>query len=131
MPENEYISVTQFAQKFGKDVGNVRKLIKDGRIPAIKIGNQWAIPADAEPPADKRVKSGEYRNWRKKKDSSEKLMRSFSFFLHDTTITQKYVPFVTLFSSREDKRIFFLPRKIFCVRQVYLSTPKAHRPLRC
>ena len=66
MPENEYISVTQFAQKFGKDVGNVRKLIKDGRIPAIKIGNQWAIPAD------KRVKSGEYRNWRKKKDSSEK-----------------------------------------------------------
>ena len=49
MPENEYISVTQFAQKFGKDVGNVRKLIKDGRIPAIKIGNQWAIPADAEP----------------------------------------------------------------------------------
>ena len=47
-------------------------LIKDGRIPAIKIGNQWAIPADAEPPADKRVKSGEYRNWRKKKDSSEK-----------------------------------------------------------
>ena len=71
MPENEYISVTQFAQKFGKDVGNVRKLIKDGRIPAIKIGNQWAIPADAEPPADKRVKSGEYRHWRKKKDSSE------------------------------------------------------------
>ena len=66
MPENEYISVTQFAQKFGKDVGNVRKLIKDGRIPAIKIGNQWAIPSD------KRVKSGEYRNWRKKKDSSEK-----------------------------------------------------------
>ena len=66
MLEAEYISVTQFAQKFGKDVGNVRKLIKDGRIPAIKIGNQWAIP-----PADKRVKSGEYRNWRKKKDSSE------------------------------------------------------------
>ena len=60
MLEAEYISVTQFAQKFGKDVGNVRKLIKDGRI-----------PADAEPPADKRVKSGEYRNWRKKKDSSE------------------------------------------------------------
>lgn len=41
MLEAEYISVTQFAQKFGKDVGNVRKLIKDGRIPAIKIGNQW------------------------------------------------------------------------------------------
>ena len=35
MLEAEYISVTQFAQKFGKDVGNVRKLIKDGRIPAM------------------------------------------------------------------------------------------------
>lgn len=72
MPANEYISVTQFAEKFGKDVGNVRKLIKDERIPAIKIGNQWAIPADAEPPADRRVKSGAYRNWRKKKDDTEK-----------------------------------------------------------
>lgn len=72
MSANEYLSVTQFAEKFGKDVGNVRKLIKDGRIPAIKIGNQWAIPADAEPPADQRVKSGAYRNWRKKKEEPEK-----------------------------------------------------------
>ncbi len=71
MSENNYLSVTQFAEKFGKDVGNVRKLIKDGRIPATKIGNQWIIPADAEPPADRRVKTGAYRNWRKKKDSSE------------------------------------------------------------
>lgn len=71
MSENEYLSVTQFAEKFGKDVGNIRKLIKAGRIPAIKIGNQWAIPADAEPPADKRVKSGKYRNWRKKADNTE------------------------------------------------------------
>lgn len=71
MAENEFISVTQFAEKFGKDAGNVRKLIKDGRIPAIKIGNQWAIPSDATPPADKRVKSGEYRNWRKKSTNTE------------------------------------------------------------
>lgn len=71
MSANEYLSVTQFAEKYGKHAANVRKLIADGRIPAIKIGNQWAIPADAEYPADKRIKSGEYRNWRKKKDSSE------------------------------------------------------------
>lgn len=62
----EYLSVTQFAEKFGKDPGNVRRLIQDGRIPAIKIGSQWAIPSDAAPPPDKRVKSGAYRNARKK-----------------------------------------------------------------
>ena len=70
MSENEYISVTQFSQKFGMDVGNIRKLIAQGRIPAIKIGNQWAIPADATPPADKRLKSGKYVNWRKSKEQS-------------------------------------------------------------
>ena len=71
MSTNEYLSVSQFAEKYGKDVSNVRKLIAAGRIPAIKIGNQWAIPSDAEPPADKRVKSGEYRNWRKKDKPTE------------------------------------------------------------
>lgn len=71
MSTNEYLSVSQFAEKYGKDVSNVRKLINSGRIPAIKIGNQWAIPSDAEPPADKRVKSGEYRNWRKKNTDPE------------------------------------------------------------
>ena len=64
---NEYLSVSEFATKYGKDPGNIRRLIADGRIPAIKIGNQWAIPTDAVPPPDKRVKSGKYRNWRNKK----------------------------------------------------------------
>lgn len=67
MPGNEYLSVTEWANKYGKDRAAVIRLIHDGRIPAIKIGNQWAIPADTEPPADKRVKSGKYRNWRKPK----------------------------------------------------------------
>lgn len=71
MTTNEYLSVSQFAEKHKKDPANIRKLIAAGRIPAIKIGNQWAIPADAEPPADKRVKSGEYRNWRKKDSDPE------------------------------------------------------------
>ena len=62
----DLISVSEFAAKFGKDVGNVRKLIQQGRIPAQKIGNQWVIPADAEFPADKRVKSGKYKDFRKK-----------------------------------------------------------------
>lgn len=68
MPGNEYLSVAQWAEKYGKDVSAVRRLIYDERIPAIKIGNQWAIPADAVPPPDGRVKSGKYRNWRRPKE---------------------------------------------------------------
>lgn len=60
MEENKYISVTEFCKIHGMDTGNVRRLIAQGRIPAIKIGNQWAIKSDAVPPADKRIKSGKY-----------------------------------------------------------------------
>ena len=62
----DFLSVTEFSALHGKDPGNVRRLIQQGRIPAQRIGNQWAIPADAQPPADKRVKSGQYKGWRKK-----------------------------------------------------------------
>ncbi len=69
MPENpvEYLSLAEWAARHGKDKANVNRMIHAGRIPAIKIGNQWAIPADFAPPADARVKSGQYRNWRKPK----------------------------------------------------------------
>ncbi len=63
--ENKFLSVTEWATLHGKDTGAVRKLIRDGRIPAMKVGRNWIIPADAQPPADKRVKSGKYRDWRK------------------------------------------------------------------
>lgn len=61
----QYLSVSEFAARYGKDPGNVRRLIAQGRIPAVKIGNQWAIPSGTQPPADKRVKTGKYRNLRK------------------------------------------------------------------
>ena len=56
----EYLTVTQFCQKYGLDPGNVRRYISQGRIPAQKLGSQWVIPADATPPEDKRVKSCKY-----------------------------------------------------------------------
>lgn len=71
MPDSEYLSVSEFSEKFGKDPGNVRRLIHQGRIPAIRIGNQWAIPAATQPPADKRVKTGKYRDWRKSKKTED------------------------------------------------------------
>jgi excisionase family DNA binding protein len=60
-----YMSVTQFAEMHGYDRGRVNRLIAQKRIPAIKIGNQWAIPADTPKPEDKRIKSGKYRGFRK------------------------------------------------------------------
>jgi excisionase family DNA binding protein len=65
----EYFSVTQFAKLHGMDVGRIRLLISQGRIPAIKVGNQWCIPADTPRPEDRRVKSGKYKNWRKKPEA--------------------------------------------------------------
>lgn len=71
MDTNKFLSVSEWCALHGKDPGNVRKLIQQGRLPAEKIGKQWVIPADAQPPADKRVKSGKYRDWRKKTEKPE------------------------------------------------------------
>ncbi len=60
------LSVKEYAAKHGKDGGRVRLLISQGRIPAQKVGNQWCIPEDTPWPADLRVTSGNYRDWRKK-----------------------------------------------------------------
>lgn len=67
----KYISVTEYAAQTGKDSGNIRKLIAAGRLPAVKIGNQWAIEEGTPYPADKRVKSGKYKDWRKPKSSAQ------------------------------------------------------------
>ena len=63
---NNYISVTEYSKKNGIDGGTVRRRIAEGRIEAIKVGNQWCIPCDTPLPADARIKSGKYKNWRKK-----------------------------------------------------------------
>lgn len=61
-----YISITEFATRHGMDRSNVHKLVVSGRIPAIRIGNQWAILADTPKPKDGRITTGEYKDWRKK-----------------------------------------------------------------
>ncbi len=49
----------------GKDPGNIRRMLINGTLSGEKIGNQWVLPKDTVFPADRRVKSGKYRNWRK------------------------------------------------------------------
>jgi len=68
----EYLSVTQFAQMHGLHDTNVRKFIRQGRIPeAFKVGNAWVIPSNVKKPDDQRVKTGQYVNWRKKKNPTD------------------------------------------------------------
>lgn len=38
---------------------------------AVKFGRDWAVPSDAERPTDKRVVSGEYKDWRKKQQTDK------------------------------------------------------------
>lgn len=64
----EMLSVTQWAKLQGRDPSRVRRLIQEGRIPAQKVGSQWVISSDVTMPPDKRVKTGAYKNWRKKQE---------------------------------------------------------------
>ena len=60
------ITVTQYAKKTGKDVGNIRRMLASGRLSGTKIGNQWVIEESTPYPKDNRYRNGNYRNWRKR-----------------------------------------------------------------
>ena len=62
-----YMTIREAAEVWGVTPRRIQVLCSDGRIEgAMKFGRDWAIPKDAEKPADKRVTTGEYTNWRKK-----------------------------------------------------------------
>ena len=57
----EYLSIRQTAEKWGLSKRRIQVLCSEDRIPgAMKIDSSWVIPADAEKPADARIKSGKY-----------------------------------------------------------------------
>ena len=56
-----YMTIAEAAQKWDLSVRRVQTLCSTGRIPGTeRLGYCWAIPIDAEKPADARVKSGKY-----------------------------------------------------------------------
>jgi len=57
----EYLSVKLTAERWGISIRRIQILCKENRVPgAFRVGNTWAIPADAEKPRDERVKNGKY-----------------------------------------------------------------------
>lgn len=64
---NNYLTVNQISEKWGLKPRTIQIMCSEGRIPgAIKFGRDWAIPEDAERPIDKRVVTGQYKDYRKK-----------------------------------------------------------------
>ncbi|MDO4523435.1 MAG: DNA-binding protein [Eubacteriales bacterium] len=57
----DYMTLTEVAEKWELSSRRARKLCEEGRIVgAVKFGRSWAVPVAAEKPADQRVKSGKY-----------------------------------------------------------------------
>ena len=65
---NEYMTISETAEKWNLTKRRVQKMCADGEIKGVmKFGTVWAVPKEAERPKDGRVKTGDYRNWRKKR----------------------------------------------------------------
>lgn len=73
----DYITVSQYAKLVGKDPANIRRMLLNGTLKGEKLGSQWVLPRDTAYPADRRVKSGQYRNWRKTGDVLNAKQRKF------------------------------------------------------
>lgn len=57
----EYMTIKEASNKWGLSVRRVQTICNEGMVVGvIKFGREWAIPIDAEKPADKRIKSGKY-----------------------------------------------------------------------
>ena len=64
---NGYMSIKEVAEKWNVTPRRVRVLCETGRIEgAAKLGREWAIPEDSQRPTDRRITTGEFKNWRKK-----------------------------------------------------------------
>lgn len=62
------ITLKEYAERHNKKPNTVRhKAINGGFKTSVKLGRDWFIDED-EPYTDLRVKSGKYKNWRKKKE---------------------------------------------------------------
>ena len=56
-----FMTLKETSEKWGIGSRRINALCVEGRIPgAQKLGNMWVIPADAEKPKDKRIRSGRY-----------------------------------------------------------------------
>lgn len=66
MKTDNLITLNEYAARHGLLPNTVRYKCIRGTLPgSVKIGRDWFIPSN-QPYTDNRIKSGEYKNWRKK-----------------------------------------------------------------
>lgn len=59
---NGYLRISEISKKWGIKERRINTLCLEGRIEgAVKFGNTWAIPENAEKPKDERIKTGKYK----------------------------------------------------------------------
>ena len=67
-----YLTIREIAELWGISKRRVQILCSQGRIEGVtRFGNKWAIPTNAVKPDDRRITTGQYRNWRKKSSGKE------------------------------------------------------------
>lgn len=63
----DFMTIKETSELWGISARRVQTLCENKRIiGAVKFGRDWAIPRNAFKPADARIKSGNYINWRNK-----------------------------------------------------------------
>jgi hypothetical protein len=65
MQIDNLIPIAAYAARIGLTANAIRRRCIRGTLPGVKMGRDWFIPADT-PYTDNRVKTGEYKDWRKK-----------------------------------------------------------------
>lgn len=69
---DHYMTIKEAADKWGVSPRRVQLLCSEGRIDgAEKVGRIWMIPSAAAKPKDARIRSGNYKNWRKEKQADK------------------------------------------------------------
>ena len=69
----DILTIKEASLMWGISVRRITVLCNEGRIiGAKKIAGAWLLPKDAEKPADARVKSGKYTDWRNKSNLASK-----------------------------------------------------------
>lgn len=65
----DILTIKEASLMWGISIRRITVLCNEGRIAgAKKIAGAWLLPKDAQKPADARVKSGKYTDWRNKSD---------------------------------------------------------------
>lgn len=68
-----YMSISEAAEIWNVSSRRIQVYCSEGRIEgAAKLGREWAIPSAAKKPIDKRMRTGQYKNWRHKSSNNVK-----------------------------------------------------------